>query len=309
MWAARGHYHFSQDYAGSSFLPEGSTERQGVLVASAPIRGDYFAAVGMRIVRGRNFDARDLPTAAPVGIINETLARRFWPNQDPLGKRLVDPTDPTDVLTVVGVVNNVYRRDLASPVEPEVYLPHTETTWDGNLYLTVRTTGDPLASSAAVRTQVHALDPHLPVSRVSTLDALVSRSVATPRFRAGIIAALSLTAALLTLLGIYSVQAVFVSSCRRDLAVRLALGARPRRVTAEVVGRGLRITLIGIAIGVGLAVFATRSIQTQLFELSPLDPTIYVTTVLLFVSAATLTCWIPARRIGRIDPMLTLRED
>jgi putative ABC transport system permease protein len=300
---------FSQDYAASSFVPEGSTGRQGVLVASAPIRGDYFGAVGMRLMRGRNFDARDLPAATPVGIINETLARRFWPDQDPLGKRMVDPDDPDDALTVVGVVNDVYRRDLAVPVEPEVYMPHTQQTWDGNLSLTVRTTGDPLATSAAVRAQVHALDPLLPVARVATLAALVSRSVATQRFRAAISAALSLTAALLTLLGIYSVQAVFVSSCRRDLAVRLALGARPRRVTAEVVGRGLRITLIGITIGITLAAFATRGIRSQLFELSPLDPTTYITTVLLFVSAATLACWIPARRIGRIDPMLTLREE
>jgi putative ABC transport system permease protein len=300
---------FSPAYAGARFLPEGSTEREGLIVSASPIRGEYLAAVGMRILRGRSFDERDHATSIPVGIINETLARRFWPGQDPIGKRMVDPEDTGDALTVIGVVNDVRSRDLAEPVQPEVYLPHAQATWDGSLYLTMRTSADPLSSSGAVRKEIRSLDPLLPVGRMTTMDALVSQSVATERFRARVLAALSAAAAFLALLGIYSVQSVFVDSRGRDLAVRLALGARPRRVSAEVVGRGMRITLLGLTLGLLLAVTAARGLQAQFFGLSPLDPGTYATAVVLFLSAAALACWLPARRIARIDPMRTLRQE
>lgn len=300
---------FSEDYASSSFIPAGSSEREPFTVSAAPIRGDYFGAVGMRMLRGRNFAAGDRADGESVGIVNETLANRFWPNQDPIGKRMVDPEDPSDVVTVIGVVSDVRRRDLASNVELEVYLPHAQAMWTSGLYVTVRTQGDPLASSSALRAAVHALDPLLPVTRMATLDALVTRSVATPRFRAAIIAAVSAVAVLLTLLGIYSVQAVFVATYRRDLAVRLALGARPGRVIAEVVGRGLRLTLIGTVIGGTLAVIASRSLQALLFQVSPLDPATWLTAITLFSGVAALACWLPARRVGGLDPMLTLRSD
>jgi predicted permease len=300
---------FSPAYAGATYLPEGSTEREGLIVTASPIRGDYFGAVGMRIRRGRGFDARDHADATAVGIINETLASRFWPGQDPIGKRMVDPGDPEDALTIVGVVGDVRRRDLALPAEPEVYMPHAQATWDGNFYLTIRMAAAPLSGSGALRAQIRSLDPLLPVGQINTVDALISRSVASERFRARVLAALSAAAALLSLLGIYSVQSVFVGSRGRDLAVRLALGARPRRVSAEVVGHGLRTALLGVTLGLGLAAAAARSLRSQFFAMSPLDPATYAVTVVLFLTAAALACWVPARRIARIDPMRTLRAE
>jgi hypothetical protein len=273
------------------------------------VRGDYFEVVGMRLLRGRNFDSRDRAGGEMVGIINETLARRFWPGQDPLGKRMVDPEDPDDLVTVVGVVTDVRSRDLAGDVQPELYMAHAQTTWDGNLYVTIRTSGDPLDSSAALRAEVSALDRLLPISRVSTLESLVTRSVATPRFRARVIAALSAAAALLALLGIYSLQAVFVSTCRRDLAVRLALGAQPRRVALEVMARGVKLAALGCALGAVMAVLVSRAMTTMLFGISPLDARTWLTTVTLFLAAAALACWIPARRTGRLSPLVVLRTD
>ncbi|MEX2284859.1 MAG: ABC transporter permease [Gemmatimonadota bacterium] len=301
---------FSDDYASSNFIPAGRTDLEPVLVASMYVTGDYFAATGMRLTRGRDFDARDRTNGESVGIVNQTLARRFWPGQDPIGRRMVDPNDADDVLTIIAVVNDVRRRELAREVEPEVYLPHAQTTWGGGgMYVTVRTAGEPLKLAGALRAEVRALDPLLPVSRVARMDELVSRSVGPQRFRAALIAAISAAALLLTLLGIYSVQSVFVATRRRDLAVRLALGARPTRVIAEVVSNGLRLTILGIVFGAALGVVAARSVNTMLFGLPPLDPSTWLTTIGLFLTAATLACWLPAARVGRIDPMTTLRSE
>ena len=300
---------FSEDYASSNFIPAGHPEAVTALVASMYITGDYFEATGMRMIRGRDFDARDHANADAVGIVNETLARRFWPGQDPIGQRMVDPEDADDALTIVGVVNDVRRRDLSRDVEPEVYLPYAQTMWGSGMYITVRTREDPMSLAGALRAEVRALDPLLPVTRVARLDELVSRSVATQRFRAALIGAISAAALLLTLLGIYSVQAVFVATRRRDLAVRLALGARPARVTSEVVSNGLRLTTLGVVFGAALGVLAARSVTTMLFQLSPLDPRTWVSTVALFFAAAAIACWIPAARVSRLDPMLTLRSE
>jgi putative ABC transport system permease protein len=300
---------FSEDYASSNFIPFGHPEVEPALVASMYITGDYFEATGMRVMLGRDFDSRDRANAEAVGIVNETLARRFWPGQDPIGQRMVDPEDADDALTIVGVVNDVHRRDLARDVEPEVYLPYAQTMWGSGMYITMRTTEDPMSLAAALRAEVRALDPLLPVTRVARLDELVSRSLATQRFRAALIGAISAAALLLTLLGIYSVQAVFVATRRRDLAVRLALGARPGRVTSEVVSNGLRLTTLGVVFGAALAALAARSVTTMLFQLSPLDPLTWVSTVALFFAAAALACWIPAARVSRLDPMLTLRSE
>lgn len=301
---------FSPDYASMNFLPADRPHVEPVPISATPVRGDFFAAAGMRLLRGRDFDARDDSASAAVAIVNEALARRFWGSGDALGRYLARPTEEADPpLRIVGIVNDVRTRDLAAAAQPQVYLPQTQQSWGGSLYVTVRTIGEPMELSAAVRAELAALDPQLPVSRLATLDELVHRSVATPRFRATVVYVLSIAAAIVTLIGIFSVQAVFVASHRRDLAVRNALGASPGRIVNEVAGRGVRLTALGIAIGALGAAAAGRALEGMLFELSPTDPLTFGVVALAFLAAGALSSYLPARRIGLADAMKTLRQD
>jgi putative ABC transport system permease protein len=299
---------FSEDYASTGYVPADQRNVEPVTIATIPVRGDYFATVGMRLLKGRLFGPQDNLKSPGVVIINQTLAARFWPGKDAVGQRLAHGDETT---LVVGVVNDIRRRNLTDDVEPELYMAHSQALWSSQdgMYVALRTRGAPLESSNALRAAVHNLDPLLPVARVMTLNEMVSRSADTERFRAGILSAVSAAALLLTLLGIYSVQSVFVSSYRRDLAVRVALGGTPGRVAGEVMRRGVRLAVIGILVGSVFAATATRGLRIMLFELSPLDPLTYAVAAFLFLSAAAVASYLPTRGVRRIDPMHTLRHD
>ncbi len=297
--------------------PNGSTTKlptdgrrswdDAVEIVLAPVRGDYFAALGMRFVRGANFTGSE---TTPVTIINETLARRYWPGQDPVGRQLRGRAADASTFTVVGVVADVKRRTLAGETEPEMYVPHAQAAWTGgDLYVTVRTGPDPLALAPALREAVWALDPRIPVTDLAPLDDVVGESLAAPRFRTVVVATLAAVAGALALVGVYGVLAFVVSMRTREMAVRVALGASRRQMVGGVLGRGLRLTGLGVLLGLGGAFASSRLLGSMLYGVTSLDLPTYAGVCALLVSAAALACWVPARRAADVDPVVSLREE
>ena len=303
---------FGDDFGSSRKLPTDGVRSwdDAVAIALAPVRRDYFAALGMRLVQGSNFTGRETPDGPPVTIINETLARHHWPGQDPIGRQLRGRDAGDVAFTVVGVVADAKRRALDAETEPEMYLPHGQAPWSGGeLYVTVRTGGDPLALAPALREAVWALDPRLPVTNLAPLDDVVGESLAAPRFRTVVVATLAAIAGLLALVGVYGVLAFVVSMRTREMAVRVALGASRRQMLGGVLGRGLRLTGLGVLLGLAGALASSRVLGSMLYGVTPLDVPTYAGVCALLVAAALLACWVPARRAAAVDPMVALREE
>lgn len=298
---------FSEDYASTTYTV-GDAPDDGVAVSATAVRGEYFDAVGMRLLRGRPFDTRDAADAAPVVIVNETMARHLFGAVDPVGRRIVKPGSES-AATVVGVVNDVRRRELSADVEPEVYYPHDQAMWNGDFYVVLRTDGDPAAMAPELRRAVRAQDPTLPVMRLATLGERVSRSVAEPRFRTFVLLALAAAAGALAVLGTYGALSWVVVSTRRDMALRIALGADPRRLVRDVIASGGRLALLGIAGGTAIAVAGAGLARSLLFGVDALEPAVYGAAALLVMAATLAAAAIPARRIGAIDAASVLRED
>lgn len=284
----------------------------------------YFRSIGMRLREGRFFTAQDIESAQPVAIINETAARRFFPNANPLGKviymsppaSLQPPPPPgspeTPRRVIVGVVADVKDTRLNLPPFPEVYAPYKQCEaegWFNSLMLAVQTASDPLSFAASIRAQVSSLDSDQPVAEVASLDDLVGRSLSSQRFNALLIGLFAGLALALAVVGIYGVMAYSVAQRTHEIGVRMALGAEPRDVVRLVVGQGLRLTLIGLAIGVAAACGLTRVAESLLFNVSATDPITFVAVSLLLAGIALLACYVPARRATKVDPLVALRYE
>jgi putative ABC transport system permease protein len=274
----------------------------------------YLAAVGAGLIAGREFDEGDGPGQAPVVIVDERLAQRAWPGRDALGQRLrVEFLDPERGFvptwaTVVGVVAHVRHRSLTQVVREQVYVPQRQSPRQPHAYA-VRAAGDPARLADAVRRAVAVLDPELPVYDVRPLEAYVGDALAASRFAlrlAGAFAALALAVAVV---GIYGVVSYSVTRRRREIGVRLALGAGARRVLAEVVREGVALAGSGLLVGLLLAAIATRPARSLLFGVGPLDPATHLVVGALLAAAALLASALPALRASRIDPNEVLRAE
>jgi predicted permease len=301
---------FSPDYASSSMLPEGGERAAAREISMAPVRGDYFAATGMTLIAGRDIGPQDGPETPPVAVVTRALADAFWPGQDPLGKRF-ESADPDDgeAITVVGVVADIKRRSLDEPAMIEAYLPHSQSPWARDLSIVVRTTEDPDALVPELRREVWSLDATLPVTRIATLSDRISDSVAAPRFRSVVLAALAAAATLLAAVGLYGVLSYVISERRRDIAVRFALGAGGRRIVAEVMARAIGLTAVGLLVGVFAAAAGARALRTFLFQVEPLDPATFAAACSLLVSVALLAAWLPACKAAAADPAAVLQSE
>jgi len=290
-------------------------------VGTVIVRSGYFETNGVPLVAGRDFDSSDRLGEPMVAIVNEAMAREFWPGEDPLGKRFVftgglsgsaDSFDkvffPDGALTVVGVAGDVRRSDLAETPGPEYYRPHSQITWTFQ-YLMVRTAGDPADVSASLRDVVWSVDPTVPVDRVELLSARVSASVAEPRFRMLLLGGFAGLTCLLAMVGLYAIMTLAVARRTRELGIRLALGASGTSIVREVLGRGARLVGIGTIVGLGVAAGASRLLAGMLFEIEPTDPLTYAAVSVVVASVAVLACWIPARRAGRVDPVRSLQAE
>jgi len=272
---------------------------------------DYFRVVGIPLLRGRTFGPRDKPGAPGVVLINEALARKHFPNEDPLGKRIhleVFAGKLDEGWEIVGVVGDVRQRGLADDAKPCVYRPQSFGFWGGES-LVIRTSSSPLSLAEAARKAVLEVDPAQPVVAVRTLEQVVGASIAQRRFVLMLLGGFAGGALLLTAIGLYGVIAYAVSRRTREIGIRMALGATRRSVLGLVLGGGIKLAVLGVAVGVVGALALSRALATLLYEVRPTDPLTFAEVSLILLLVALLACWLPARRAARVDPMEALRNE
>jgi predicted permease len=271
----------------------------------------YLQTLRVQLVAGRVFDERDGVEAPKVVVVNETLARRHWPDESPLGHRLSFGRPETDGpwYTIVGVVKDVRERGYEREMKPGVYVPIAQTEGGIPENLLVRSKGDPAALTVAIRRIVAAVDPEQPVAAVRTLDDVLDLDIADRRQQLTLLGAFAGLALMLSAIGLYGLLAYNVSERRREIGVRMALGAQARTVVGAIVGRGILLTMIGLALGVVIAGIAGRTMQSLLYGVGALDPMAFGTSAAAFTAVAFLASAWPALRAARVDPMMALREE
>jgi len=316
--------------AGTVFpLPlSGSTPSSGTWIEDFPPGGDqvwpqlgtrfvspgYFTAMRIPVIRGRVFDHLEPTRRATEVVVNRALAERYWPGASPLGKRLsLDRPGEGIWYTIVGVVGDVHDAGLESPPTPSIYYPmvrFSSMEWaPRSISLVVRGGGDPASFVAPIRAIVRSLDPNLPLSQVRPLGEVVERSIARTSFTMLLLVVAAAVALVLGSLGIYSVIAYVVSQRTREIGVRMALGATRHDISRMVLGEGLAITLLGIAVGLAGALALTRLMLALLYGVSPTDPTTFVAVPALLAGVALLATWVPARRAARVEPLVAIRYE
>jgi putative ABC transport system permease protein len=278
-------------------------------VVTRVVSQDYFDAMGIRLLRGRKFDERtDRADSRPVAVVSETMARRLWPGEDPIGKR-VQPgePDPNGWIEVVGVAGDVRQFDLAAEPRLQMYLPYAQFEWFVPRQLVVKTDGEPAGLAAAVRKTVWELDRDQPVSDVRTMEEVLSGSVARQRFSTLLLGVFAALALLLAAVGIYGVMSYAVAQRTREIGIRIALGAQAGSVLRLMVGQGLKLAAAGVALGLVGALLLTRLMSSLLFGVSATDPATLVCISVVLVGVALLASYIPARRAAKVDPLVALR--
>jgi putative ABC transport system permease protein len=268
----------------------------------------YFETLGIPLRRGRLLGEHDEAGSEIRVVINDTLAKRFFTSEDPLGRHLLVSMSGWTRAEVVGVVGDVRLASLEADPRPTVYWPVAQFPVS-SMALVVRTAGDPLALAGAVRAEVSALDPHQPVTRVRTLERVVSESLVQPRFSALLLGLFAAVAVLLAALGVYGLLADRVAARGRELGLRMALGADRRRILRHVLGQGLALTLAGCVLGLAGGAALSRVLGGLLFRLPPLDAFTFATVPLVLIAAGLLASYLPARRAARLDPMVALRAE
>jgi putative ABC transport system permease protein len=303
----------------------GSTDGQGFHIPGRPDPAEgkafvsgfnlatagYFSLMRIPVLAGREFTTSDGPGTAPVIVINETAARRFWPGESPIGHQIDLPTGKSSVrLTVVGVTGDVHHVGLGEPPRAEIFVNSLQAPlpWPW-LVLTVRAHGDPTALAESVRAALRETDPNVPVQRIATLEDVVSRSIMEPRLYTFLLGAFAALAVVLAAIGLYGLIAYTVTQRAHELGVRVALGAGRREIIRLVLGQGMRLALVGTAIGLAAAVATTRGLVGLVKGIEPNDPLTFAAVTAVLLGAALVAAYLPARRAARVDPMIALRAE
>jgi putative ABC transport system permease protein len=301
------------DLEGSA--PRGNGERPSV--AFKAVSSDYFLTFRIPMRRGRAFAESDDENAPPIAIVSEQLAALYFPNQDPVGKRLLvnkpirgrNGFAETQPLEIVGVAGNVKVSVISSDPQAVVYVPHPQGEWSPAVWFAVRTDGNPTALASALRAVFLGIDKDQPIEQVGTLEQMLSNQFAQPRFQTGLMSAFAMLALLLAAVGIYGVNAYAVTQRRNEIGLRMALGATPGVVVWEIVSRSMGPTAIGIAVGLAGAVGTAFGLRSVLVGAGALDPVAFVEAALLLAAVAALACYLPARKATQIHPAIALRAE
>jgi putative ABC transport system permease protein len=311
---------FGLPLAGSGIQGDFAVEGQAAsLPGSQPfiagkrvVGGDYFSAIGLPLIKGRFFNDHDAQAAPRVVIVSQSLARHFWPHDDPIGKRLKPGFSNDPWCTVVGIVGDAKQYSLDAPPLPAIYLPYAQSPAPfmmHNITIVVRTDSNPLGLVQAARHAVEAVDPDLPVFDVASMDQLVYRSVSAPRFNTLLLGVFAALALILATVGIYGVMSYSVTQHTHEIGVRMALGASESDILRQVIGHGMRRAAAGIALGLAGALVLTRFLSSLLYGTPPADPATFVAVSLLLAAVALVACYLPARRATKVDPMVALRYE
>lgn len=275
------------------------------------INGEYFRALGIPLIRGRVFTAHDDQHSRGVAIINESLARRFWPERDAgdaLDKQInwLNPNSESDWLTIVGVVADVRHNGLETAPRPQLYLSYLQSPW-GRMSLTIKSSADPATLIAPARQAILNIDHDQPVTDIKMMNDYAAAAIAPRRFTISLLGAFAALDLIVVALGLYGLMAYSVAQRTREIGIRTALGAQPRDVLKLILGQGLRTSLLGLLPGLAAALLLTNFIKSMLFNVSATDPLTFVAVVVLLVAVALLACWIPARRATKVDPLVAFR--
>lgn len=294
------------------YIVEGNEPKDGGVQPNAQRRrvsSKYFQTMGMSIIAGRDFSESDVDNESPVVIVDETFARRYWPEGDAIGKRIKWAWDiPIPWMTVVGVVSSIKHQSLIEENDPYIYQPHTLEP-SHSMYLAVRATGDPAAATPAIRREIQKIDPNLPLYLVRPMTELIGQSLNSQRLTNMLLMSFALFAALLAAIGIYGVMSLNVASRTKEFGIRLALGAAPRDLLRSALKQSLKLIATGIVIGLAGALALTQTIKSLLFEVNAADPVVFICVALLLALVALAACYLPARRSAQVDPLVALRYE
>jgi putative ABC transport system permease protein len=273
------------------------------------IAGPFFQTAGIPLRKGRYLTDQDRWDSLPVAIVNETMARTYWPNEEAIGKRFrFSSRRSSPWVTVVGIAGDMRRQGIEKQALPQVFRPDAQDSQD-MLEVIVRTIGDAEPLAATVQKEIQSMDRSVAKFAVTTVEQQLGEQTAERRFQTTLIALFSLVALSLSAIGIYGLMHYFVAQRTHEIGVRMALGAQHGNVLSLVVRQGILVASVGIGVGSILALGFTALLSKLLFGVTPTDPLTLATTPLILLVVAILACWLPARRAARIDPMLALRQD
>ena len=301
----------------SVFIPGRAPEAHRQQTPTAFVRSvspEYFGLFGIGLLAGRRFSEADGADAPRVGLVNRTMARRYWPAGDAIGRRItLDDGNPRP-LEIVGVVSDVRHFGLDADPRPELFVPYVQTSpllwqWTERTMTVVVRPPRSTPPVAMLRVAIGGVDPDVPLAHVTTLEELVAQSVGARRATLLLLSLFALLALALASIGIYATMAFTVSQRTHEIGVRMALGADPRDVTRHVLRQSLRMTVAGIGIGIAGAFALTRALTSLLFGITPTDPITFAAVTALLVTVAMIASWQPARRAAAVDPMAALRTD
>ena len=302
----QGEANFEFNIVGNPPLPRGKSPTADY----ATVSPDYFHVMRIPLLQGRFFTEQDSPSSPNVAIISETLARRYFPNQDPLGKRMRFgfPPNGNVVREVVGIVGDVRDVALSREPGPIMYVPFAQAPLYGG-EVVVRSSLSASSVTAAIRQAVHSIDKDLPVTDVESFPDTLGASVAQERFRTLLLSSFSGIALILAAVGIFGVISYSVSQRTREIGIRMALGAQPHSVLRLILRQGAKLALLGLGAGTVAALLLTRLMASLLYRVSATDPLTFGAVGIVLLGAAVTACYIPARRAMRVDPMVALRHE
>jgi putative ABC transport system permease protein len=289
------------------------------IVSFRVVSPGYLTTLGAPLLRGRGLEERDGPTSAAVALVNDMMARRFWPNEDPIGKSFSTkplgsisvapwwPDQVTETFTIVGIVGNIKESRLNDQAEPVMYLSYLQNA-TRYAHLLVRTRSTPTNVTSLVQREIRAVDSDLGVYDAQSMETVLDQAVAAPRLNSVLLWVFAAMALMLSAVGIYGVTAYSVTRRTRELAIRLAIGASTRSVFRLVTRDGLSVAAMGIAFGLAGALALARSLSGLLFGVAATDPTTVIVSTGVILLVTLMACWRPARRAARVDPMVALRE-